>query len=308
MKRWIVLGLSACAALSAGLARADGAPPTPAGRVDKATCLTAVTSGQRLRDTHKLVAAREQFRVCGRSECPAVVRSDCASWLAELDKTLPTVVLSAKDGAGRYVVDVRVSVDGQPLVGKLNGQAVAVDLGLHTFRFERLDDASKVATQQALVKEGEKAQSVSVVLSEAGSAAPPPSSSADAASDGSARPATTPPPSTSTPGSTFRLLGLVLGGAGVVGMGVGTGIALDAKSKDNRAANETGTAQKNDSVSAVNEGNVATVVLVVGAAMAAAGVVLWLTAPSATTGGPAESATNLALATDGREVILRGTF
>jgi hypothetical protein len=178
------------------------------------------------------------------------------------------------------VVDVKVSADGQPVVGTLDGQAVAVDPGLRSFRFERADGS--VVAQQVLVKEGDKAQSVAMVFP--GGAPMPPA----------------PPPAT-TPakaGSTARLLGLILGGAGVITMGVGVGVALDAKSKDNQAAGEPGVARQTDSGSAVSEGNVATVVLGVGAAMAVGGVVLWLTAPS----------DGVAVGTDGRGVILRGSF
>jgi hypothetical protein len=288
------LGIVTCAALSAAAARGDGGPPAPTGpaAVDQAACLDAVSKGQRLRTAHKLVEAREHFRVCARAECPAVVQSDCTNWMGEMEARLPGVVLSAKDGAGRDVVDVKVSVDGQPLAGTLDGQAVAVDPGLRTFRFERGDGSA--ATQQVLVKEGDKAQSVSVVLSGPGAPSSSPAEAVAPASDGSGGGA----PPASTPTSTARLLGLVLGGAGIVGMGVGAAVALDAKSKDDRAAGEPGTARQTDSSSAVSEGNVATVVLGVGAAMAVAGVILWLTAPTE----------RVAVGTDGRAVILRGSF
>ena len=298
MKTVSFLGVLTLAAMSSAPARGDGTTTPPVGSVDKAACLDAVAKGQRLRDTHKLVEAREELRVCARAECPSVVQSDCATWLGELDRTLPTVVLSAKDGAGRDVMDVKVSVDGQPLTSVLDGQAVAVDPGLRTFRFERRDGS--VATQQVLVKEGEKARGVWVVLAGAGGAAAAPAASpvwAKPDEAGVARPPPTPSPSTL--GSTRRLLALALGGAGVAGLGAGAGIALDAKSRDNRAAGESGIARQTDSSSAVSEGNAATVVVCVGAAMAAAGVLLWLTAPSSRA---------LAVGTSGREVILRGSF
>jgi hypothetical protein len=260
---------------------------------EKAVCIDAVTKGQPLRDAHELVEAREQFRICARAECPARLRTDCAAWLSEIDKTMPTVVLSAKDQAGRDVADVKVSVDGKPLVDRLDGRAVEVDPGMRSFRFERRDGS--VTTQEALVKEGEKARSVSVELSGASRGA------------GSGESSGAP-----TPGSTARALGLILGGVGVVTLAVGFGVAFDAKSKDDASKTESGAAQYNDSGSAVGEGNAATVVLGVGAAVAVTGVVLWLTAPRAKTDGASASSAwpgrGLRVATDGRALILRGTF
>jgi hypothetical protein len=271
-----------------------GAPAGAQGAVDeKSVCIDAVTKGQPLRDAHELVEAREQFRVCARAECPARLRTDCAAWLSEIDKTMPTVVLSAKDQAGRDVADVKVSVDGKPLVDRLDGRAVEVDPGMRSFRFERSDGSS--TTQEALVKEGEKARSVSVSLSGA-------SHETNSGESGSA----------STPWGTARTLGVVLGGVGVATLAVGFGVAFDAKSKDDAAKTETGAAQYNNSGSAVGEGNAATVVLGVGAAAAVTGVVLWLTAPHAKTDGASSGSAapgrSLGVATDGRVVVLRGTF
>jgi hypothetical protein len=137
-------------------------PATHAFAGDKAACLVAAQKGQRFRDTHKLVEAREQLRICAAAACPAVVQADCASWLADVERALPTVVLVAKSGAGVDLTDVKVSVDGLPLVSKLDGQAVALNAGPHTFHFEGADGTA--SDTQAVVKEGEKSQPVGVVL------------------------------------------------------------------------------------------------------------------------------------------------
>jgi hypothetical protein len=85
--------------------------------------------------------------------------------------------------------------------------------------------------------------------------------------------------------------------AGIVGLGVGVGLGLAAKSKDNTAAGEPGTARQTDSQSTTKEGNLATVVFAVGGAALATGAVLWFLAPSAHT----------AVGTNGRAVVLRGS-
>jgi hypothetical protein len=302
MKRVALIGILTSLALRGAPVRAD--TPSGSGKPadEKAVCLDAVSKGQPLRDAHQLVEARDQFQICARAECPARLRTDCASWLSDIERTVPTVVLSAKDGAGRDVADVKVTVDYKPFVDRLDGHAIAVDPGMRTFRFLRSDGS--VVTEQALIKEGEKARNVSVVLL------------GGASSDGSRVPVSHEAggvtPDAPTPGGTARAVGLVLGVVGVVTLAVGFGVALDAKSKDDQAKNESGPAQQwTDSGSAISEGNAATVVLGVGAAVAITGAVLWLTAPRSTDGASQSSSASrrsLGVGTNGRALILRGTF
>src|ERR1700722_15398926 len=107
----------------------------PARADDKAACFDAASKGQSLRDQGKLVEAREQFRRCAAQGCPTMVLQDCGGWLADVEKNVPTVVVTAKDGSGNDLVDVQVTVDGQPLLSKLTGEALPIDPGLHTFHF-----------------------------------------------------------------------------------------------------------------------------------------------------------------------------
>jgi hypothetical protein len=103
-------------------------------------------------------------------------------------------------------------------------------------------------------------------------------------------------------------VGLVLGAVGVVGLGVGAGFAVGAKSAYNaslpecqpNAPDQCSQAGVNQRSSAVNAGNVATVAVVVGAAALAGGVVLWLTAPTASR--PAQAAVGLVPAVGGGAV------
>ena len=105
-------------------------------------------------------------------------------------------------------------------------------------------------------------------------------------------------PAPAPPAQTRRVVGWVIGGAGVVGMGVGGILGLAAKSKFSAAEGETGASRRTDSESAVSMGNAATVVVCVGAVVAAAGVVVWLTAPRALA----------ALGTNGHAVFVRASF
>jgi hypothetical protein len=189
---------------------------------DKAACLDAASRGQRFRDTHQLVEARDQFRICAAAQCPGVVQSDCANWLADVEKALPSVVLIAKNGAGADLTDVKVSVDGQPLVSKLDGQAVTTNAGAHSFHFEGQDGTS--IDQQVLIKEGEKNQAVTAVLGAAPAATPP---SLPGAAES--------PRSSGGTSSPWRTAGWVLGGAGVVGLGVGAAFGIVAIGDKNAA-------------------------------------------------------------------------
>jgi hypothetical protein len=206
------------------------AAPRQASADEKAACLDASTQGQTLRNAHRLVEAREQLRICARRECPGAVQRDCGEWLDGVERSLPTVVLSAKDASGGDLIDVTVTVDGGPLVKKLDGEALPMNPGAHTFRFDLADGRN--ATQQVLVKEGEKARPIAVVLGATATPAPPAVPTAPA--DGSTGAPPAPGSSANQAGptasaSTGKLVGAAVSGA--VGVaGVVTGIYLLAQS------------------------------------------------------------------------------
>jgi hypothetical protein len=83
------------------------------------------------------------------------------------------------------------------------------------------------------------------------------------------------------PGRTQRVVGLIVGATGIVGVGVGGVVGLMAKSQMNAAQSETNPASHSDSLSALNTGNLATVIVGIGAAAAVAGAIVWFTAPDA---------------------------
>jgi hypothetical protein len=124
---------------------------------------------------------------------------------------------------------------------------------------------------------------------------------------------TSPAPDTASPptGDTQRIVGIVLGGAGLASLAVGGLLALSAKNKYNDSlgfctkenpnlCNATGVQERND---ARSEGNVATVFVGAGGALLAAGVVTWLTAPHA-----AKPATGLQVVPTLGGVMARGAW
>ncbi len=84
----------------------------------------------------------------------------------------------------------------------------------------------------------------------------------------------------------WRTVGLVVAGAGVVGLGIGAVFGLEAKVKQDQS-NSTGCIGDSCTASAagtrrdaISAGNASTVAFAIGGALAAGGVVLWLVAPS----------------------------
>jgi hypothetical protein len=229
---------------------------------DRPACLEAATRGQALRNAHHLVEARKQLRVCARGSCPAVVQSDCANWLDEVEKALPSVVLMAKSRAGTDLVDVKVSMDGQVLVATLDGQAVAIDAGLHTFHFEGADGTS--VDQRVVLNEGEQNHAIAVVLG-------PPGPSQDASRGASA---------TRRSGA-WKTVGWVLGGVGVVGLGVGTAFGLTAIGDNNSAhCNANKECQPGPLSDAKSAAKISDVGFIAGGLLLAGGAALVLFAPS----------------------------
>jgi len=65
------------------------------------------------------------------------MRVDCAHWLEEVDSSLPSIVVGAKDAGGGDLFDVRVKVDGEPVDDLASGRPIVLDPGPHVVRFER---------------------------------------------------------------------------------------------------------------------------------------------------------------------------
>jgi hypothetical protein len=129
---------------------------------DRAACFDAAAEGQSLRDAHRLVEAHESFRFCAQEECPVSMKGDCAAWLADVEKSLPTVVVSVRKETGTDLTDIVVLVDGRPFISMLDGKSVPIDPGPHTFRFVRAGGES--IERQVVAVEGEKDVRVSIVL------------------------------------------------------------------------------------------------------------------------------------------------
>jgi hypothetical protein len=262
---------------------------TPARADDKAACASAYTAAQSLRDARQLSKAREQLRICSRPSCTQFIARDCTTWLVEIESRIPSVVLAAKDASGADITKVTVSLDGRVIADKLDGRSIEVDPGQHTFSFALPD--GRTIDQSMLVLEGQKAQRVGVTVPAAPSSTPPPvpveSQSAPLASPG--------PVSAETSSWNGRkTVALVTGGAGAAALVVGAvfgSMAISSQSASHDACSPGNCPSQSrpqavsDHDAAARDATISTVTFSAGGALVAAGILLFLTAPS----GSAES-------------------
>lgn len=184
-------------------------------------CPSASEEGQRLRDKNKYSDARAMFRACSQPSCPAIVRKDCAKWLAEIDETQPSIVIAAQDAAGTDLAAVKVLVDDRQVASKVDGSSIPVDPGEHALRVEAPGHAP--LTQRLIVRVSEKNRLVRVVFQDGAKPAVtapvgPPRPTAEAP--------TAEPPKRSGP----PVLAIVLTGVGVVALGSFGYFGLTSKS------------------------------------------------------------------------------
>jgi hypothetical protein len=293
---------------------AVAASTVPAAHADvtKDQCIDANTQAQALRRDGKLTAARAQLLKCGDPKCPAIIRDDCTQRLDELEHAQPTIVFDAKDGDGHDLAAVQVTVDGQPFADKLEGKALRVDPGAHTFVFTAAGHPP--VTQSFVIREGEAERHERIVI---GAPAAQSTTAGAPASSATALPATPPEPPPSSGLGTQRLLGIGVAGVGVVGIGVGAVFGLLASSAWNNAKNACGgdTSQCTD-VSSANsyksttntDGTISTVAFIAGGVLVAGGALLFFTGGGHETGHAASFWVSPTAAPGQGGAVVRGTF
>ena len=177
---------------------------------EQQACSDEYVQAQRARKEGKLLAAREHLLVCSRELCMDVIEKDCATWLQEVDASLPSVMIVARDPFGDETLDVRVLVDGEVAREELDAHAIPVDPGRHVFHFEHKD--APPVERTLIVREGEQNQRVEIQFS------------ADTAAAGARDTEIAAPPKSPKPtrGRMAHDLGWVLGGVGATSLLGGT--------------------------------------------------------------------------------------
>lgn len=138
------------------------APAVARAADDKTACIAAAEGGQDLRTEGKLREAREQFVACAQATCPDAIRKDCARFLAEVDASIPSIVVLATGPDGADLHDARARIDGVVVSETLEGKAVRVDPGRHTVRVDARDGTH--AEVEVVLAEGEKNRKVLVAF------------------------------------------------------------------------------------------------------------------------------------------------
>ncbi len=125
------------------------------------SCAEAYEKSQEQRTRGHLGTALVYLRQCLDLSCPKFMREDCSRWFDQAEAALPSVVFAVRrDGKDQF--DVEVMCDGSPLAPSLDGKAIAVDPGVHTFSF-RAPGLAPVE-QQVMVREGERNRIIEVEL------------------------------------------------------------------------------------------------------------------------------------------------
>jgi hypothetical protein len=168
------------------------------GETTEEACARAARDAQTFRGAGQYARARSTFAACGAASCPDAVRAFCVTALQKVDEEAPTIVIVARDGAGREIADVRVWVDGVYTADRIDGRPLSLDPGAHRLRFERA--GIPPVERDVVVRVGEKARPVAVIVGASPSAATK----------------ATPAPDPARP---VPALSWALGGAGVIGLG-----------------------------------------------------------------------------------------
>ncbi len=253
--------------------------------------------------------------VAAKSQADGRVRreKEARQRVAALEPRLSRLVVAV----GEPVEGLRVTREGEAIDRLLWGQALPMDPGSYTIAAT----APGKQRWEKLVRVQGQGATVRVEIPELDDAQPPEPTGPGPTP--SAAPVTPPtqgpseaPPSTLPAGAErpWQMpLGVTLLGVGVAGMGTSIALGLLAKSKaDDADCNPDGTCSPDgldDRDAAVTQAHIGTAVFFGGAALAAVGTVLWLTAPSEPTGQAVEEPEPTAAVGLGPSgLVLRGQF
>jgi hypothetical protein len=215
-------------------------------------CLAATESSLSLRHQHRLREARAKALVCSAPSCPSDIRDECFRRVGEINVAIPTIVFDVRDADGGDLVSVKISMDGQLLTDHLDGTAVAIDPGPHTFSFESAGQPR--AEKKLIIREGQKDRNEVVTLgtrkvAAAPAPSPAPKPAPAPALPGAAEPLATPAPIVATPnppptaaetsseGHGQRVAAVTVGIIGVAAVGAGVYFSYLTHSLENSVTN-----------------------------------------------------------------------
>jgi hypothetical protein len=130
-KALLALSVGLCCSLRSVSGVAQDSGPS------KASCAEAYETAQERRASGQLQETRERLAYCAQEECPSFVQKDCARWLTEVDRELPSVRLVAVGVDPKEAKELNVTIDGKIVSAALSGSPVTLDPGRHELVIER---------------------------------------------------------------------------------------------------------------------------------------------------------------------------
>ena len=193
--------------------------------------------------------------------------------MTELERAAPTIVFAAKGPAGNTLRAVQITMDAARLADHLDGSALIVDPGEHVFTL--VADGYTTVSKKFVLREGVKGRKEAVTFK---SAEPP----SELAPVPVVAPVVAPPVARSeSSGSGQRTVAYILGGAGVVGLGLGTAfvVSADVAHGHSKCGSPGEVCNAGLDVRAHDWLTASRVAFGVGAALVVTGVAVFLTAP-----------------------------
>jgi hypothetical protein len=249
------------------------------------------------------------------SAASATKRLDYMATAERHASALAPVLARLTVGVQQAVDGMQLKRDGSLLGAAEWGAAIPIDAGSHTLEasapgYKRWVSKAEVPRDGAQVTV--TVPPLETMPSEASARpAAPPMTNAPSVAPVAAAPV---PPEARPSGHPQRVIGWVTGGAGVVGLGFSGVFAVVAYNKNQDSLKDcpnnpnvcsaAGVSRRNDALFA---GDVATVAFGIGAAALAAGIILWLTAPSGADGHGA-TVMRVAFAPTAGGGVLQGTW
>jgi hypothetical protein len=179
-------------------AQAQDAAPGEA--PSKASCAQSYESAQESRAAGQLQETQKRLSVCARPECPSFVQKDCARWLEEVERELPSVVIKAEGLDAEAARLVNVTLDGKPLPNAFGG-SLSLDPGRHELVAE--SPSGSRLSRIIVAQQGVQARAITLDFAPE----PTPSASADVTVD------------SGSGGAQLRPYAYVAWGIGAVGLG-----------------------------------------------------------------------------------------
>ncbi|MBK8252428.1 MAG: hypothetical protein IPK82_07130 [Polyangiaceae bacterium] len=222
-------------------------------------------------------------------------------------------------------IPLTITRDGSDVPAALIGTPVPLDPGVHKIRVTA-EGKEPFETTVTLSKEGGTVDvQIPALAPKQGGTSPVGTQTVSSTPTNTVAPTATTSPSTSptdtpvdgSPRPWQKPLGIVAAVVGVVGVGAGVGLGFAAKSKFDESNQEhcfaesnrcdgTGLQMRSD---ALMLGNVGTVATIAGGVIGAAGIVLWLTAPSAPKqGATIKPQSHIRVGVNGTGLTLQGRF